>query len=185
MAQVLDILNKSNRHAIIRTDLMIGTDVGAYLGMGRYLGGDGATPTAIDNGNVVKIGDLIEDERDLRVYTTPAANTPIDQIGIIASPERFYDGLTHGAKDYFNIEGHNLRVYLLAGMTSSACFTVTADGFEIAAGATPEKGWLAELQVGTKMTLVAAATGATVVGKVIGVTKLEGVEAYTIGKVVA
>ena len=171
------------KHAIIRTDLLIGTDVGAYLGMGRYLGSDGATPTAIDNGNVVKIGDLIEGERDLRVYTTPAANTHIDQIGVIASPERFYDGLTHGAKDYVNIEGHNLRVYLLTGMTSSACFTVTADGFEIAAGATPEKGWLAELQVGTKMTLVATATGATVVGKVIGVTKLEGVEAYTIGKV--
>jgi len=172
------------KHAIIRTDLMIGTDVGAYLGMGRYLGGDGATPTAIDNGNVVKIGNLIEGERDLRVYTTPAANTPIDQIGIIASPERFYDGLTHGAKDYVNIEGHNLRVYLLAGMTSSACFTVTADGFEIAAGATPEKGWTAELMAGTKLKLVATATaGATVVGKVISVTKLEGVEAYTIGKV--
>jgi len=174
------------KHAIIRTDLMIGTDVGAHLGMGRYLGGDGATPTptAIDNGNVVKIGGLIEGERDLRVYTTPAANTPIDQIGIIASPERFYDGLTHGVKDYVNIEGHNLRVYLLTGMTSSSCFTVTADGFEIGTGLTPEKGWTAELMAGTKLKLVATATaGSTVVGKVIGVTKLEGVEAYTIGKV--
>ena len=136
----------NTRHAIIRTDLLAGTDVGAYLGMGRYLGGDGATPTAIDNGNVVKIGELIEGERDLRVFTTPAANTPIDRIGIIATPERFYDGLTHAAKDYENAEGLNLRVYLLAGMTTSSCFTVTADGFTIAAGVTPAKGWVAELQ---------------------------------------
>jgi len=173
----------NKNHAIIRTDLLAGTDVGAYLGMGRYLGSDGATPTAIDNGNVVKIGDLIEGERDLRVYTTPAANTVIDQIGIIATPERFYDGLTHGVKDYENAEGLNLRVYLLTGMTSSSCFTVTADGFEIATGATPEKGWVAELQAGTKLKLVATATsGSTVIGKVIGVTKLEGVDAFVIGK---
>jgi hypothetical protein len=171
------------RHAIIQTDLLAGTDVGAYLGMGRYMG-DGTTPTEIDNGHVIRIGDLIEGERDLRVYTTPTANTPIDQIGIIASPERFYDGLTHGAKDYENPEGHNLRTYLLTLMTSSSCFTVTEDGFEIAAGATPEKGWTAELQAGTKLKLVAVATaGATIVGKVIGVTRLEGIEAYTIGKV--
>jgi hypothetical protein len=173
----------NTRHAIIQTDLLAGTDVGAYLGMGRYLGGDGATPTAIDNGNVVKVGDLIPGERDLRVYTTPAANTPIDQIGVVATPERFYDGLTHGAKDYTNGEGQNLRTYLLTGMTTSSSFTVTADGFTIASGTTPAIGWVAELQAGTKMTLVAAATGATVIGKVIGVTKLEGVEAYTIGKV--
>jgi len=173
----------NTRHAIIRTDLLAGTDVGAYLGMGRYLGSDGVTPAAIDNGNVVKIGELIEGERDLRVLTTPAANTPIDRIGIVATPERFYDGLTHAAKDYENAEGLNLRVYLLAGMTTSSCFTVTADGFAIAAGATPVKGWVAELQAGTKLKLVATATaGSTVVGKVIGVTKLEGVEAYVIGK---
>jgi hypothetical protein len=173
----------NTRHAIIRTDLLAGTDVGAYLGMGRYLGSDGVTPAAIDNGNVVKIGGLIGGERDLRVYTTPAANTPIDQIGIVATPERFYDGLTHAVKDYENAEGLNLRVYLLAGMTTSSCFTVTADGFTIAAGATPAKGWVAELQAGTKLKLVATATaGSTVVGKVIGITKLEGVEAYTIGK---
>jgi len=173
----------NTRHAIIRTDLLAGTDVGAYLGMGRYLGGDGATPTAIDNGNVVKIGELIDGERDLRVYTTPAADTPIDRIGIVATPERFYDGLTHGVKEYTNDEGLNLRTYLLTGMTTNSCFTVTADGFEIGAGLTPEKGWVAELQAGTKLKLVATATaGSTVVGKVIGVTKLEGVDAYTIGK---
>lgn len=171
------------RHAIIRTDLLVGTDVGAYLGMGRYLGSDGATPTVIDNGNVVKIGDLIAGERDLRVFTTPAANTSIDQIGIVATPERFYDGLTHAAKEYENAEGQNLRVYLLANMTSSSCFTVTADGFEIAVGAVPAVGWFAELQAGTKMKLVQTATaGATSIGKVIGVTKLEGVDAYVIGK---
>jgi len=171
------------RHAIIQTDLLAGTDVGAQLGMGRYLGSDAVTPAVIDNGHVVKIGGMIEDERDLRVFTTPAANTPIDRIGIIASPERFYDGFTHGAKDYENPEGHNLRVYLLAYMTTSSSFTVTADGFEIGAGATPEKGWVAELMAGTKLKLVATATaGSTVVGKVIGITKLEGIEAYTIGK---
>jgi len=173
----------NKNHAIFRSDLLAGTDVGAYLGMGRYLGSDGATPTAIDNGNVVKIGDLIDSERDLRVYTTPAANTAIDQIGIIATPERFYDGLTHGVKDYENAEGMNLRVYLLTGMTSSSCFTVTADGFEIGTGLTPEKGWVAELQAGTKLKLVAtASSGSTVIGKVIGVTKLEGVDAFVIGK---
>ena len=171
------------KHAIIQTDLLAGTDVGVFLGMGRYLGDDGITPTAIDNGHVVKIGDLINGERDLRAYTTPAANTPIDRIGIIATPERFYDGLTHGAKDYENAEGLNLRTYLLACMTTSSAFTVTIDGFEIGAGLTPEKGWAAELMAGTKLKLVATATaGSTVVGKVIGITKLEGIEAYTIGK---
>ena len=79
----------------------------------------------------------------------------------------------------YHTQSHYLRVYLLACMPTSSCFTVTADGFEIAAGATP----VAELQADTKLKLVATATaGSTVVGKVIGVTKLEGVEAYSIGK---
>jgi hypothetical protein len=170
-------------HAVIQTDLLAGTDVGAFLGMGKFLGTDGATPTVIDNGNVVKIGGLIDGERDLRVLTTPAANTPLDQIGVVATPERFYDGLTHGAREYENAEGQSLRVYLLGGLTTSSCFTVTTDGFSIAGGATPALGWFAELQAGTKLKLVAAATaGATVIGKIIGVTKLEGVDAYTIGK---
>lgn len=173
----------ADKHAVVRTDLLAGTDVGAYLSMGRYLGADGATPTAIDNGNVVKVGNLIAGERDLRVYTTPAVGTAIDLIALVATPERFYDGLTHGAKDYENAKGQNLRAYLLGGMTASSCFTVTEDGFAIAG--TPAVGWIAELQAGTKLKLVASATaGSTVVGKVIGITKLEGVTAYVIGKVV-
>ena len=51
-------------YGIVRTDNMYGTDVRAALVSIRYLGADGNTPTAIENGNVLKVGAHVAGERE-------------------------------------------------------------------------------------------------------------------------
>lgn len=43
-------------YGIVRTDNMYGTDVRAALVSIKYMGDNGTTPTAIENGNVLKVG---------------------------------------------------------------------------------------------------------------------------------
>ena len=45
-------------YGVVRTDRMYGTDVGAGLVSVKYMGSDGSTATEIQNGSVVKLGDL-------------------------------------------------------------------------------------------------------------------------------
>ena len=73
----------NKKHAVIRTDLMTGTDVAADLRSVRYLA-DGATPTDIDNGCIVKLDGLLEG-------VTPATDTPMKDLVVIATPELMYD----------------------------------------------------------------------------------------------
>ena len=78
-------------HGVFRSDLMSGTDVAADLVSVKYLGADGKTPSAIDNGCVVKLDGLISGEREVWCGKTPAANTPLSDIVIIGTPEVMYD----------------------------------------------------------------------------------------------
>ena len=71
-------------HGVIRTDNMLGTDVGTHLVSFKYQPSD--TDTAIDNGNVVVIGDLINGEREVHTATTPAANSALAKIAVVARP---------------------------------------------------------------------------------------------------
>ena len=43
--------------------------------------------TAIENGNVVVVGDLIDGEREVYATSTPAVNTPVAKLALITTPE--------------------------------------------------------------------------------------------------
>lgn len=153
-------------HGVIRTDLMSGTDVAADLLSVKYMGA-GATETAIDNGNVVLVGDLMAGEREVRVATTPAADSAMADVAIIATPEVLYDEHKKNLDDFVNEAGTICRAYI---PRSRNIFSVTAAALNIADGVTPAVGHVVELMAGTKLNVVASATsGSTVFGKIIAI----------------
>ena len=72
-------------YGVIRTDRMFGTDNRAGLVSVKYMG-SGSTETAIENGNIVKLDGLMADEREIYKGVTPAANSKLNEIGIVAAP---------------------------------------------------------------------------------------------------
>lgn len=156
----------ANKYSVVRTDNMLGTASGTHLDSVRFFDSDDEL-AAIENGHVVKVGALLEGERELHKATTPAANTPIKEIGLVATPEVFYDERLHNLSDFINEAGTNARIYYLH---TGDEFSVTEEG--VSAAATVAVGNIAELQADTKIKIVASATsGSTAIGKVIAVEK--------------
>lgn len=155
-------------HGIVRTDLMYGTDVRSGLVSVKYMGANGSTPTDIDNGNVLKVSALQTGEREIYVGAAVAAATPINEVVLIASPEVMYDERLRNLEDFYNEAGKACRGYRLH---TGDIFSVTKDA--LAGAATPAVGDVVELAAGTKLSVVAAATGATsgstVVGKILAI----------------
>lgn len=153
-------------YAVVRTDKMIGTDVRSELVSVRYQPSD--TMTAIQNGNVVKLGALETGSREIYKGATPAANDDITAIVLVASPEVMYDERKRNFDEFINEAGAIARGYRLH---KHDIFSVTKDALDGAA--TPAVGDVVELKAGTKLNVVAAATGATqgstVVGKIIDI----------------
>lgn len=150
-------------HGIIRTDLMAGTDVGTHLVSLKYF--VNTTETAIDNGNVVQLGDLMNGEREVIKATAPAANTALDKIAIVATPELMYDQRYKNLRDFYNEAGKVARGYRLH---KHDIFSVTKDALD--GVATPAVGNVVELKAGTKLNVAASATsGSTQVGVIIAV----------------
>lgn len=148
-------------YAVIRTDLMEGTDVRADLRSVRYMG-SGTTATPIENGCVVKIDSLIAGEREIYKAVTPAANTPLKDIVIVASPELMYDERIKNLDQFINEAGANARAYVPHNRN---IFSVTADA--LSAAAAIAVGDLVELQADVKLKVVKSATsGSTQVGKI-------------------
>lgn len=160
------------KYAVVRTDNMYGTDVRAGLCSVKFMGEDGATPTAIENGSVVKLGALIDGEREIFVGGNVAANDKIEDVVLIASPEVMYDERKKNLDEYINEAGKSCRGYYLhlAGQK----FSVTKKA--LTGVEAPKKGDIVELAEGTKLNVVTEATGATVVGSIIAV---EGAGRYT------
>ena len=152
-------------HGVVRTDLMAGTVVPSELVSIKYMGSDGATPTVIDNGCVLKCGALMTGEREVRIGAAVAANTPIKEVVLVATPEIMYDQRLRNLDDYYNDVDTICRGYRLH---SGDIFSVTKD--VLVGASTPAVGDVVELAAGTKLNVVAAATGATqgstVVGKI-------------------
>lgn len=153
-------------YAVVRTDKMIGTDVRSELVSVRYQ--PSGTMTAIQNGNVVKLGALETSSREIYKGATPAANDDITAIVLVASPEVMYDERKRNLDEFINEAGAIARGYRLH---KHDIFSVTKDALDGAA--TPAVGDVVELKAGTKLNVVAAATGATqgstVVGKIIDI----------------
>lgn len=157
-------------HGVVRTDNMRGTDVREALVSIKYLGANGQTPTAIDNGNVLKVGALEGDatkgyEREVFVGSAPAANTALKDVVLVASPEVLYDEHIKGLENYFNEEGKICRGYRFH---EGGIFSVTKAALD--GVASPAIGDVVELKAGTKLNVAASATnGSTQVGKIIAI----------------
>ena len=152
-------------YAVVRTDAMAGTDVRGQLVSVKYMGADGATPTAIENGNVLKIGALMTGEREIYIGGAVAANDKIDDIVLIASPEVVYDEHKRNLDDFVNKAGKACRGYHIH---SGDTFSVTAEA--LSGTGTPAVGNVVELAAGTKLAFAASATtGSTKVGRIIAV----------------
>lgn len=152
-------------HGVVRTDNMLGTDARSELISIEYLGSDGATPTAIDNGNVLKVGALKTGEREVFVGATPAADDDLKDIVLIASPEVMYDERLRNLDDFQNAAGKICRGYRLH---KGDIFSVTKAALDGAS--TPAVGNIVELKAGTKLNVVSSATSdTTTVGKIIEV----------------
>lgn len=161
-------------HGVIRTDLLAGTDVRSELVSVRYQPSD--TMTDIDNGNVVLLGDLEEGSRTVFKGGTPAKNSDLNDVALIASPEVVYDEHVHGLDKYYNEAGKISRGYRLH---ENDIFSVTIDALD--AAATPEVGNIVELQAGTKLKVVSSATAsATTVGKIIDINVVGNYTFYVV-----
>lgn len=147
-------------NAVVRTDKMFATDNRAGLVSVRYQPGD--TMTAIDNGNVVKIGTLEEGSREVYKGVTPTASDDIKDIVLIASPEVIYDEHKHNLDEFQNAEGAIARGYHLH---TNDIFSVTKEALT---GDDPTVGKSVELAAGTKLNVVASTTG-TKVGTIIDI----------------
>lgn len=152
-------------YAVVRTDAMAGTDVRGQLVSVKYMGADGSTPTAIENGNILKIGALVSGEREIYVGAAVAANTKLADVVLIASPEVNYDERKHNLSDFINEAGSICRGYHIH---SGDTFSVTAEA--LSGDGTPAVGNIVELAAGTKLAFKSSATAsATQVGRIIAV----------------
>lgn len=149
-------------YAVVRTDNMAGTDVRSMLVSVKYLGADGETPTAIENGNVLKLGNLIEGEREVHIGAAVEADTPINEVVLVATPEMIYDERIRGLENYINEENKICRGYRLH---SGDFFSVTKGA--LVGKEEPEVGDVVELADGTQLNVAASATAdSTVVGAI-------------------
>lgn len=161
-------------HAVIRTDLMSGTNVNAGLRSFKYMGA-GSTATDIDNGCVVKLDGILDaNEREVWKAVTPAANTPLNQLAIVATPELHYDERKHALKEFYNAAGKICRGYT---PHSRDIFSVTAEALDGVTASTAV-GAGVELQASVKLKVNASA--ASPIGKLIAIEDIKGVKFYVI-----
>lgn len=157
-------------YAVVRTDNMFGTDVRAGLVSIEYIvienaGADNETKTetAIENGNVLKVGPLMSGEREIYEGYAPAVDDSLDDIVLIASPEVLYDERKRNLDEFRNEAGKPARGYRLH---SGDVFSVTKEALD--GVASPAVGNIVELKAGTKLNVAAALTsGSTKVGEII------------------
>lgn len=150
-------------HGVVRTDKMFGTDNRTGLWSFKYIPSD--TATAVDNGNVVLLGDLVTGEREIYKASTPAADSDLDKIVLVATPEMDYCPCNYGIDKFENAAGATARGYSLK---SGCIFSVTKDA--LVGASTPAVGNIVELAAGTKLNVAASPTASTTqVGKIIAI----------------
>ena len=151
-------------HGVVRTDNMLGTIEGSYLVSFKYEPSN--TPTAIDNGNFVAIGGLKDGEREVRTAGTPAVDTALDNLVLVASEEVDKSKKYTAPSEFSNEAGAICRGYRLH---KHDIFSLTADCFTTAI--TPTVGTsILEAAAAAKGVLVNSATsGSTQIGKLIAI----------------
>ena len=153
------------KYGVVRTDSLSGTTDRSELVSVKYMGANGTTPTAIENGSVLKAVKLADNEREVFVGENVAANTPITDIVLVAAPEVPYDERIRNFDEIINDAGKAVRGYRLP---HGNIFSVTKEA--LVGEATPKKGNIVELAAGTKISVAETATASsTVVGKIIAI----------------
>lgn len=169
-------------YPVVRTDKMSGTDNRVDLYSARYYDGND-TVAEINNGCVVKLGALESTvtpawtSREIYKATDVAANTPLDEVVLVASPEVVYDERLRDLDDYTNEAGKAIRVYSLG--KKGQMFGLTANGFD----GTPAKGKVVELKAGNKLAVVSSATANTTTVGVIDAVENAGKYTYYVVRV--
>lgn len=126
-------------HAVVRTDLLIGTDARSELVSVRYQ--PSGEMTEIDNGNLVTLGNLEEGSRTVYVGETPASGDTLADVVLIATPEIVYDERKYGLENFYNEKGTIARGYRLH---EHDIFSVTEEAFD----STPELGKMVAIDNG-------------------------------------
>ena len=112
----------------VRTDNCAFTKVPSLIKSAKYMGENGATATAIENGELVAIRALMDGEREIHVAVAPTEEDTV--IGIVCTPEVEYDEKGYHDLDTFTNEaGAVIRVGVLqkADIYSVGNDTNTAD----------------------------------------------------------
>lgn len=96
----------------VRTDNCAFTKVPSLIKSAKYMGTDGATATAIENGELVAIRALMNGEREIHVAVKPEETDTV--IGVVCTPEVEYDEKGYHDLDTFTNEaGAVIRVGVL------------------------------------------------------------------------
>lgn len=96
----------------VRTDNCAFTKVPSLIKSAKYMGTDGATATAIENGELVAIRTLMDGEREIHVAVKPEVTDTV--IGVVCTPEVEYDEKGyHGLDTFTNKAGDVIRVGVL------------------------------------------------------------------------
>ena len=168
------------KHAVVRTDNMYGTDVRAGLVSIKYFD-DNDKPAAIDNGNVLKVGELLaidenNYEREIFKGTKVDADDELKDVVLLVGVEVMYDERLNSLDDYYNEANKAIRGYRFH---DGQIFSVTKEA--LAGKEEPAIGDVVELAAGTKMNVAASATdGATKVGRIIAIDKVGRFTYYAI-----
>lgn len=96
----------------VRTDNCAFTKVPSLLKSAKYMGTDGETATAIENGELVAIRALMDGEREIHVAVKPEETDTV--IGVVCTPEVEYNEKGYHDLDTFTNEaGAVIRVGVL------------------------------------------------------------------------
>lgn len=145
-------------YTCVRTDNMSGTVEGKNLVSLKY-------SKDIENGTILKVGALVNGEREVREASIPAVGDSLKDLALVASPEVVKTKENYGLNEFINEAGDIMRGYRL---TARDIFSITAEGF--AEGQNPAVGNLVELDGSGKLIAVASATSdSTTIGKILAI----------------
>lgn len=158
----------ADKHAVVRTDKMAGTDVRSKMVSLMYVekSEEAPAPADIDNGNVVIITPNLAEGREIYYAVAPTVKADLSMLALIATPEMIYENGKQDITNFYNEAGIPARGYRL---TSGDIFSVTAEALDGADSSTKVSS-VVELGDTTKLKVVESATeGSTKIGTIIDI----------------
>ena len=108
---------------IVRLDNVAATKVPSLLKSAKYMVSDVAK--AVENGELVAIGELVTGEREIHKATDPTSADEL--IGIVCTPEVIYDESGIGDKDLANFKNEADAVIRVAILQKGDIFSIAND----------------------------------------------------------